>query len=287
VWLDRALGWRHAISLVGATLAQEHRFLTSLVLFRLVKLQLATKIIAVCPRGNQQRVQNCRNVEQRDRIMKLLHRVVWHHEQERRERPRLRRDAPHAVWLQLRVAWAALVLHEEVLIRDFLDFFMRKKDRNDEDGKLFYFRIGLSVHIGRHQIEIRIDLVVVAKLIRSIESLGTQVHGIEYNPMLSNEVLDDQEQRTLTDGRVEDDLEVFEQLFEALNCAMAKDKLHAVFLEISFLHFANDSLEMDNHDHFVPMALPAAEIEPTAFRLVDAVCARLDTIRVVNKVRES
>ena len=100
-------------------------------------------------------------------------------------------------------------------------------------------------------------------------------------------MLNHQEQSAFTDGRVENHLEVLEQLFEAFDCPVAQDQLYAVLLQIFLLNFANDALEVDYHYHFVFVSLAATKIEAPALRLVNALSARLQKLLVVDEVCES
>ena len=71
-----------------------------------------------------------------------------------------------------------------------------------------------------NQVEVCIDLIVIAVFVRAFEGLQSRVDGVEYDLVLTDQVLDHQVQRVLTDGGVEDDLIVFQELLEAFNSAM-------------------------------------------------------------------
>ena len=49
------------------------------------------------------------------------------------------------------------------------------------------------MHVGCQQIEIRVNLIVVAKFVRSVESLWAEVDGIEDDVVLSDKMLNDEE----------------------------------------------------------------------------------------------
>ena len=71
-----------------------------------------------------------------------------------------------------------------------------------------------------NQVEVCIDLIVIAVFVRAFEGLQSRVDGVEYDLVLTDQVLDHQVQCVLTDGGVEDDLIVFQELLEAFNSAM-------------------------------------------------------------------
>ena len=71
-----------------------------------------------------------------------------------------------------------------------------------------------------NQVEVCIDLIVIAVFVRAFEGLQSRVDGVEDDLVLTDQVLDHQVQRVLTDGGVEDDLIVFQELLEAFNSAM-------------------------------------------------------------------
>ena len=143
------------------------------------------------------------------------------------------------------------------------------------------------MHVGCQQIEIRVNLIVVAKFVRSVESLWAEVDGIEDDVVLSDKMFNDEEKGAFAERRVQDNLEVLQQLFEALNCPVAEDKLNAIFLQVLLFNLANDPLEMDDHNHLISMRLAPTKVESATLRLVDSFCFRLNAVRVVDKVGES
>ena len=99
-----------------AELTNQHYAPRSFILFTLVLLHVFSKIFSVGPGCNQQRIEDCRYIQERDRIIKLLHRMVWHQEKERCVRSRLGRHAPDTLGLCLCVATKRCVLGHQHLV---------------------------------------------------------------------------------------------------------------------------------------------------------------------------
>ena len=135
--------------------------------------------------------------------------------------------------------------------------------------------------VRRDQVEVSIYLVVVEELVGALEGLQARVHPVEGDGVLADQVFHDQPQRALADGRVQDDLEVLEQLFETFDRAMAERQMQAVLAQIFLLDFADNPFEVDDHDHLVPVALPPAKVQPPALELEDPVGLGLHELRVV------
>ena len=69
------------------------------------------------------------------------------------------------MWLNLSVPWACLVLNEETFVRNLFYFFMAQQNWYYKNNVLLNSDVRLTVFIGASQIEVRVNLIVIAKLI--------------------------------------------------------------------------------------------------------------------------
>ena len=120
--LRRTLGRCDVVSL---SLVVKHFVTMCDLLFHKVFLRFSPQILAVCPGSDQKRRQNGRNVEQRDRVVVFLHRVMRYEEEQRREWTRLNGHATYTLRLLLSVAFIGRVLCQ-VLIISIFDFLVRQ-----------------------------------------------------------------------------------------------------------------------------------------------------------------
>ena len=79
-------------------------------------------------------------------------------------------------------------------------------------------------------------------------------------------------------------MEVFKQLFETFDSPMSQYKLQRVFLKIFLFNFPDDSLKVNDHDHFIFVTGSAAKIHPATFELKNSLRLWLHELRVVNEV---
>lgn len=105
--------------------------------------------------------------------------------------------------------------------------------------------------------------------------------------MLSDEVLNDEQECALADGWIQDDLKVFHELLESLYSPVSQNELHMVVFQVFFLHLSDHSFKVDNHDHLISVGLPPAEVKSPTFELVYFVSGWLRALRVIDDAQES
>jgi len=179
------------------------------------------------------------------------------------------------------------VLSHQHLVCRLLDLLVCEQNWQDQNYLRFDPRVWLSLLFCRDKIEVVINLVVIAKLVGSLESLKTCVHSIKDDLMFSDEVLNDKQECALADGGVQDDLEVFHELFESLDGPVSQNELHMVIFQVFFLHLSNHSFKVDYHNHLISVGFPSTEVQSPTFELVYFVCGWLQALRVINDAEES
>lgn len=76
-----------------------------------------------------------------------------------------------------------------------------------------------------------------------------------------------QAQRQFTQKWEQDQLKLLTQLTKSFRCPVSEYQLRRLISKTSSIHFANNTVEMNYHDHFIFMWNSAAEVKSFAFEL--------------------